>query len=92
MIQALVGYQEKDVELFKIEKELLESEDRKKAITAKKYLESVEENLSKLDFKAGELDMALKGALKEKQELEDDLKELTNALNSLETKEEADFI
>ena len=92
MIQALVGYQEKDVELFKIEKELLESEDRKKAITAKKYLESVEENLSKLDFKAGELDMALKSALKEKQELEDDLKELTNALNSLETKEEADFI
>ncbi len=92
MIKALIDYQNKDVELFKIEKELMESEDRKKAVTAKKYLESVEENLSKLDLRAGELDSAFKKALSEKQKLTEELAELKTASSSMEGKEEAEFI
>ena len=41
MIQALLDYQTADAKLKKIEKTLAESEERKKAVSAKKYLEKV---------------------------------------------------
>ena len=55
MIQALLNYQSADAKLKKIEKTLADSEERKKAVSAKKYLEGVEENVNKLDDRAAEL-------------------------------------
>lgn len=55
MIEQLLKYQEVDAGLRKIETELSGSDARKKAVSAKKYLESVEENIAKLDVKAAEL-------------------------------------
>ena len=55
MIEALLNYQTADAKLRKIEKTLADSEERKKAMSAKKYLEGVEENVNKLDVRASEL-------------------------------------
>ena len=42
MIKALLAYQEQDAKLRDIEKTLSNSEERKKAVTAQKYLEGGE--------------------------------------------------
>ena len=55
MIEQLLKYQEVDAGLRKIETELAGSEARKKAVAAKKFLESVDETVTKLDVKAAEL-------------------------------------
>lgn len=52
MIEALLVYQQADAKLRKIETELSSSEARKKAITAKKYLEGVEGCVNRLDARA----------------------------------------
>lgn len=54
-MEELLKYQEKDAELRKIELELAGSDARKKAVSAKKYLESVDESINLLDVKAAEL-------------------------------------
>ena len=46
MVEKLLAYQTADAKLREIEKTLGASEDRKKAVTAKKYLEGVEELIS----------------------------------------------
>ena len=58
MIQALLEYQKVDAKLRDIEKRLSGSEERKKAMSAKKYLEGVEENVNKLDARAADLTAA----------------------------------
>ncbi len=52
MIEELLKYQEVDAELRKIETELAGNEARKKAVAAKKFLESVDESVNMLDVKA----------------------------------------
>ncbi len=52
MIEALLVYQQADAKLRKIETELAGSEARKKAISAKKYLEGVEDCVNRLDTRA----------------------------------------
>ena len=49
MIKALLNYQTEDANLRKIEAELMGSEDRKKAVSAKKFLDAVPESLEKLN-------------------------------------------
>ncbi len=74
MIKELLEYQNVDAGLRKIEIELSGSEERKKAISAKKYLDGVEENVNKLDSRSADLmaqyDISKKEieALKEQQE------------------------
>ena len=60
MIKALKEYQVQDAKLREIEKILSGSEERKKTVSAKKYLEGVEENVNKLDFRAAELNATMK--------------------------------
>ena len=55
MIEELLAYQAADAGLKKIENELSASEDRKKAVAAKKYLDGVEESVNKLDARAARL-------------------------------------
>ena len=64
MIKALLDYQVADAKLNEIEKKLVESPERKKAVSAKKYLEGVEGNVNKLDDRAAELAAAYESATK----------------------------
>ena len=49
MIEEILKYQAKDAELRKIEVELANSEERKKTVSAKKFIEGSSENIDKLD-------------------------------------------
>ena len=73
MINKLLKYQEVDGQLREIEKELSRSEERKKAVEAKKYLDGVEESVNKLDDKASELLLAYENVLKERAKQKDSL-------------------
>lgn len=55
MIQTLLQYQDVDRDLRKIELEIANSEERKKASTAKNFLLESEENAGKIDRRAEEL-------------------------------------
>lgn len=92
MIQALLDYQKTDAKLRDIEKKLSGSEERKKAMTAKKYLEGVEENVNKLDVRAGELVAAYEKTNQEQEKLKEQEVEISEALNSLEDEKEASFL
>jgi len=85
MIKALLSYQQVDAKLFKIEKELASSEDRKKAYSAKKYLEqTMPESVNKLDNRAQELSSAYDKTLSDLAKVKDQQTELMNALSTVE--------
>ncbi|MBQ3116330.1 MAG: hypothetical protein IJC07_04805 [Clostridia bacterium] len=92
MIQALLNYQSADAKLKKIEKTLAESEDRKKAVSAKKYLEGVEENVNKLDDRAGELIATYEQATSEQIKLKEQQAVIEESLNSAEDEKEVAFL
>lgn len=69
MIEELLNYQAIDSNLRKIELALAGSEEKKKAVTAKKYLEGVEDNLAKLESRSSDLLLAY-------QKVEEDLNKL----------------
>ena len=71
MIQKLLAYQTADKKLREIEKTLASSEDRKKMLAAKKYIDSVVENVNKLDDKAEKLEIAYQQATNEKLKLQE---------------------
>lgn len=52
MLEKLLNYQNVDSELRKIEMELGQSEERKKALSAQNFLKGVDDNVAKLDEKA----------------------------------------
>ena len=92
MIQSLLDYQKTDAKLRDIEKKLSGSEERKKAMTAKKYLEGVEENVNKLDARASELMAAYEKTEQEQAKLKEQEVEISDALGSLEDEKEATFL
>ncbi|MBQ9486103.1 MAG: hypothetical protein IJU83_04615 [Clostridia bacterium] len=82
MIEELLKYQDVDAELRKIETELAGNEARKKAVAAKKYLESVDENVNMLDVKAAELAHIYEKLQKEIKALDDQREEFIGALET----------
>lgn len=92
MIQALLDYQKADARLKEIEKALSESGERKKALTAKKYLEGVEENVAKLDGRAEELGVAFAKAQQDGEKLKEQEAELMNALSEAEDENAANYL
>lgn len=92
MIQKLLAYQTADAKLKDIEKMLNGSEEKKKAMNAKKYLEGVEENVNKLDLKASELASIYENATKEQLKLKEQQAEITDALNSVEDEKEVVYL
>ncbi len=81
MVEKLLKYQETDAKLREIEKTLLESEERKKAAIAKKYIEGVTDSVNKLDDRAAELLSAFEQATKEQIRLQEQESEIANALD-----------
>ena len=92
MIKALLEYQSADKKLKDIENRLASSEERKKAMTAKKYLESVEENVNKLDIRAAELVAAYEKATEEQIKLKEQENEINNALGDMEDENAASYL
>ncbi len=92
MIESLLNYQAADAKLRKIEKTLSESEERKKAMSAKKYLEGVEENVNKLDVRAQELIGAYEKATSEQIKLKEQEGVLIESLDSVADEKEAAYL
>ena len=92
MIENLLKYQEKDAELRKIETELSGSEERKKAIVAKKYLDGVEENVAKLDARAATLYEEYNIALGDQAKLKEQEAEFVKAVESAADETETAYL
>ena len=92
MIQALLDYQTADAKLNEIEKKLMDSPERKKAVSAKKYIEGVEANVNKLDVRAAELISAFEGDTAEQLKLKEQETAITDALDALTDEKEAAFL
>ena len=92
MIEALLNYQTADAKLRKIEKTLADSEERKKAMSAKKYLEGVEENVNKLDVRAAELIGLYEQATAEQLKLQEQEGVLKESLDSVADEKEALYL
>lgn len=84
MINQLLNYQQTDAKLRKIEVELSSSPARKKAASAKVYIEGVNENVNKLDDKAGHLSSDYESLVAEQKRLNEQLNELQKALEQAE--------
>ena len=83
-IKALLNYQEADMKLREIELALSGSEERKKALTAKKFLDGVQDNLDKLDLKASELNAAYEKCAEDLKKLKEQESEFTSAAEEAE--------
>ena len=92
MMQNLLAYQVEDAKLREIEKKLSESVERKKAMSAKKYLEGVEESVSKLDSRAEELIATYKSATEEQLKLKEQENAIVEALNTVEDAKEVTYL
>lgn len=92
MVKELLAYQEVDAKLKKLESELSGSEERKKAVSAKKYLDGVEENVNKLDSKALDLSVAFSEAVKNQEKLKEQEGELAKAIEGVADQTEAEYL
>lgn len=92
MIEELLIYQEADAKLRKIETELSGSEARKKALSAKKYLESVEANVDNLDARAAKLLDVYEKALSEQEKLKDFETEFESAVKEAGNSSEISYL
>ena len=77
-LQAILKYQEIDAKIYKIERELAASEERKEYAKVKKFLESAPEKLDALEAKARGLRSDADELLKQYARLEETLKDFDN--------------
>lgn len=84
MIDELLKYQEADGRLRAVEQEISSTEERKKYVTARKFLEKAPEKLSALDAKAAELRRTFEALEKKYAELADTIKDYENLDEMLE--------
>ena len=92
MIDALLKYQETDRKLKQIENELAGSEYRKKAASAKKYLDGVEDSLNKLESRAAELDVAFANANAELKKMREQEEEFRHAFENISDEGSAGYL
>lgn len=92
MVRKLLDYQAVDGELLKIETQLRSSEARKKYLQSKKFLDTVEETLSKLESRAGELSALYRKAKEDSEKLTEALSDYDGAVEGIESREEAEYL
>ena len=92
MINELLNYQETDAKLRKIETTLSSSPARKKAASAKIYIEGVEENVNKLDDKAGIISSEYDDIVAQQKKITEQLAELEKAVESAEDENEIAYL
>ena len=77
-LQAILNYQEVDAKLYKLERELAASEERKEYVKYKKFLETAPEKLDALEVKAQSLKAEADELAKKYAQLEETLKDFEN--------------
>ncbi len=77
-LQAILKYQEVDAKLYKIERDIAGSEERKEYAKVKKFLESAPEKLDALEVKAKALQAEGEKLTKSYAQLEETLKDFEN--------------
>ncbi len=92
MINAILKYQETDAKKRNIEITLGKSESRKKMAEAKKYLETVEEKITKLEQRAGELAAVFESAVASQKKLAAEAQEFSHAIDDVEDEAGANFL
>lgn len=92
MIEKLLAYQNADAKLRKIETQLSGSEERKKAVSAKKFLETSPENVNKLDARARDLEAEFKNTLAEISKFNEQQAELDAAMKAAEDETEVAYL
>lgn len=92
MIEQLLKYQAVDKELKDIENSLMNSEERKKAVNAKKYLEGVNDSVNKLDDKASSLSAEYLNAIELQTKLNEQEKEIATALDNAKSESEITYL
>ena len=92
MISKLLQYQQVDAKLKEIETELNQSEPRKKAASAKKFLDTVNDTLAKLEKRAEELNKVYANLLVEQKELLEEARGFENSADDIEDFGELNYI
>ena len=77
-LQVILKYQEVDAKIYKIERELSGSEERKEYVKVKKFLESAPEKLDALEIKAKSLRAEAEELMRQYERLEETLKDFDN--------------
>ncbi len=78
MLKAILNYQQADGKLYKLDRELAASEERKEYVKYKKFLESAPEKLDALEVKATALKTEAAGLTQKYAQLEETLGEFSN--------------
>ncbi len=91
-MQKLIEYQSVDAELRALELELSSNEDRKKGITAKKFLDTVNDSLAELDRKAAEFDNAYTKYTETFRKLAEVQQEFENVSEDYSGEDELNFV
>ena len=74
-LQAILHYQETDKKLYRLEREIAGSDERKEYVKYKKFLETAPEKLDSLEVKATALKTEVAELMKKYQQTEEILKE-----------------
>ena len=85
LLQTILKYQEMDGKLFKLERELAASEERKEYVKVKKFIEGAPEKLDALEAKATALNAEAETLVKKSAQLEAalaDFENVTELVNS----------
>lgn len=92
MIKELLTYQETDAKLKAIEVSLSTSEERKKAVAAKKFLENVNDMAAKIDQRAGELAQSYKNLAEKQKSFLENIKEYDSIIDTCADEDEVAYI
>ena len=92
MISKLLNYQEIDLQLKTLEGEVSCSEERKKAISAKKVLEGAGETLAKIEARAEELSVLYENLVNLNKELQEKIKDFEPAISSAKDESEISYL
>ncbi len=92
MIENLLKYQQEDAKLREIEKKLASSEERKKALEARKYLDGAIGLVDKLDDRAGELLLAYEELKSVTEKLDEQREEFASAFEGIKDEKMANYV
>ena len=81
MISKLLNYQQTDLKLKELESELGGSEERKRAVSAKKVIEGAGDTLAKIEARAEELTVLYENLVNLNKEIQEKIKDFEPAIN-----------
>ena len=92
MLETMLKYQETDKGLKELENELMSSEERRKTASAKKFLDTVNDSVARMDKRAEELAGIYESLSADYRSLEEASGEFQGATEGVEDEAEADYL